>query len=65
MRGLVEEVKAFESLTVDAARSGDRRTALRALIANPLVRGRSNPSELLDALLDANRKHLPRFFPDG
>jgi 6-phospho-beta-glucosidase len=65
MRGLVEEVKAFETLAVDAARSGDRRTALRALLANPLVRGRANPSELLDALLDANRKHLPRFFPDG
>jgi 6-phospho-beta-glucosidase len=65
MRGLVEEVKAFETLTVDAARSGDRRTALRALLANPLVRGRSNPAKLLDALLEANRKHLPRFFPDG
>ena len=65
MRGLVEEVKAYETLTIEAARSGDRRTALRALIANPLVRGRSNPSDLLDALLEANRKHLPRFFPDG
>jgi 6-phospho-beta-glucosidase len=65
MRGLVEEVKAFESLTVDAARSGDRRTALRALIANPLVRGRSSPPDLLDALLEANRRYLPRFFPDG
>src|SRR5688572_23831894 len=65
MRGLVEEVKTYETLTVAAARSGDRRTALRALIANPLVRGRSNPSDLLDALLEANRKHLPRFFPDG
>jgi len=65
MRGLVEEVKGFETLAVDAARSGERRTALRALIANPLVRGRSDPSELLDALLEANRRHLPRFFPDG
>jgi 6-phospho-beta-glucosidase len=65
MRGLVEEVKAYETLAVDAARSGDRRTALRALVANPLVRGRSDPAELLDALLEANRKHLPRFFPDG
>jgi len=65
LRGLVEEVKAYETLAVEAARSGDRRTALRALVANPLVRGRSNPAELLDALLDANRKHLPRFFPDG
>src|SRR5688572_13703994 len=37
MRGLVQAVKAYEELTVAAARSGDRRTALRALIANPLV----------------------------
>jgi 6-phospho-beta-glucosidase len=65
MRGLVEEVKAYETLAVEAARKGDRRTALRALLANPLVRGRSNAPELLDALLEANRKHLPRFFPDG
>lgn len=65
MRGLVEEVKAYETLAIDAALSGDRRTAIRALVANPLVRGRSNPSELLDALLEANRKYLPRFFPDG
>jgi 6-phospho-beta-glucosidase len=65
LRGLVEEVKAYETLAVEAARTGDRRTALRALVANPLVRGRSNPAELLDALLEANRKHLPRFFPDG
>jgi 6-phospho-beta-glucosidase len=65
MGGLVEEMKAFETLTIEAARSGDRRTALRALLANPLVRGRSNPAELLGALLEANRKHLPRFFPDG
>jgi 6-phospho-beta-glucosidase len=65
MRGLVEEMKAYETLTIEAARSGDRRTAIRALVANPLVRGRSNPAELLDALLETNRKHLPRFFPDG
>jgi 6-phospho-beta-glucosidase len=65
MRGLVEEVKAFEWLTVEAARTGDRQTALRALVANPLVRGRADAGALLEALLEANRKHLPRFFPDG
>lgn len=62
MRGLVQAAKAYEELTVAAARSGDRRTAMRALIANPLVdAGVAGP--LLDALLDANRDHLPRFFP--
>ncbi len=62
MRGLVQAAKAYEELAVAAAMSGDRRTALRALIANPLV-GAEVAGPLLDALLDANRAYLPRFFP--
>jgi 6-phospho-beta-glucosidase len=63
MRGLVQHVKAYERLTIDAAMSGDRNTALRALMSNPLVGEWSVAVPLLDALLDANRVHLPRFFP--
>jgi 6-phospho-beta-glucosidase len=60
--GLVQQVKAYERLTVVAAVHGDRRAALKALLANPLV-GRYNvATALLDALLEANRRHLPRFF---
>ena len=62
MRGLVQAVKAYEELTVAAATSGDRRTALRALMANPLVADWAVSEPLLDALLEANRAHLPRFF---
>lgn len=62
MRGLVQAAKAYEELTVEAARTGDRRTALRALIANPLVGEFAVAEPLLAALLDANRSHLPRFF---
>ncbi len=62
MLGLVEQVKAYERLTVAAARDGDRDTALKALMANPLVASHSVAAPLLDALLDANRGHLPRFF---
>ena len=62
MRGLVQAAKAYEELTVAAACSGDRRTALRALIANPLVGEWAIAEPLLDALLEANRSHLPRFF---
>ena len=63
--GLVQHVKAYERLAVEAAIHGDRTAALKALLANPLV-GRWNVAvALLDALLEANRSHLPRFFGRG
>jgi hypothetical protein len=58
MRGLVQAAKAYEELAVAAAISGDRRTALRAMIANPLV-GWEVAEPLLDALLEANRPVPP------
>jgi 6-phospho-beta-glucosidase len=65
MHGLVEAVRAYDALAIQAAMSGDRRVALRALLANPLVAQWSDAEPLLDALLEANRQHLPRFFPNG
>jgi 6-phospho-beta-glucosidase len=62
-RGLVQAVKAYEELTIAAARSGDRGFALRALMANPLIRDYATAEPLLGALLEANRQHLPAFFP--
>jgi 6-phospho-beta-glucosidase len=61
MLGLVEQVKAYERLTVQAAVSGDRDLALKALMANPLVPGYEVAAPLLDAILEANRPLLPRF----
>ena len=63
--GLVQQVKAYERLTVEAAVHGDRKAALKALLANPLVARYNVATALLDALLEANRKHLPRFFARG
>ncbi len=63
MLGLVERAKAYERLTVRAAVEGDRAVALEALRANPLVREDHDAAALLDALLEANRQYLPRFFP--
>jgi 6-phospho-beta-glucosidase len=60
--GLVQAVTAYEVLTIAAARTGDRTVALRALLANPLVRQWDVAVPLLDALLEANRAMLPRFF---
>ncbi len=65
MLGLVQLIKAYERLTVKAAVDGDRDAALKALLANPLVARYDVAHPLLDALLEANRAHLPRFFaPD-
>jgi 6-phospho-beta-glucosidase len=63
MLGLVEHVKAYERLAILAATTGDRTIALKALMTNPLVRDYRTAVPLLDALLEANRRHLPRFFP--
>jgi 6-phospho-beta-glucosidase len=65
MLGLVQQVKAYERLAVRAAIHGDRAAALKALLANPLVARYSVATGLLNSLLEANRKHLPRFFPEG
>lgn len=63
MRALVQHSKAYERLALGAATSGNRVTALRALLSNPLVAQWAVAEPLLDALLEANRAHLPRFLP--
>jgi 6-phospho-beta-glucosidase len=64
MLGLVQHAKAYERLTIEAALTGSRTTALKALVTNPLVGDVDRARPMLDALLDANRRHLPRFFAD-
>jgi 6-phospho-beta-glucosidase len=62
---LVQAVTGYEVLTISAARTGDRPTALRALLANPLVRQWDIAVPLLDALLAANQAYLPQFSGPG
>ncbi len=61
IRGLVQAVKAYEELTVEAAVTGDRRKALQALMVHPLTPSFEVAKDLLDALLEAHREHLPQF----
>jgi 6-phospho-beta-glucosidase len=63
MLGLVQHAKAYERLAIDAAISGSRAGALKALLANPLVGDYDRARPMLDALLAANERYLPRFFP--
>lgn len=61
VRGLVQAVKAYEELTVEAARKGDRRMAYQALIAHPLVRSTGAAEDLLGDILRENAAYLPAF----
>ncbi len=63
IRGLLQAVKSYEELAVEAAVTGDRRTAVLALVAHPLVRTVDLAERLVDALLHAHRDYLPQFFP--
>ena len=65
MHALVAHVKDYERLTIAAALSGSRSRALHALLANPLVPDLDTAQPLLDALLEVNRRYLPRFWPEG
>jgi 6-phospho-beta-glucosidase len=64
VRGLVQAVKAYESLAVKAGVEGDRRAALQALLAHPLVHSFEATQAVLDALLSAHCAYLPQFFPE-
>jgi len=60
--GLIAAVKNYEQLTVEAALTGCRETALAALVAHPLVRDYDIAKPLLAELLEANKNYLPQFF---
>lgn len=63
--GLTQQVKAYEVLAAKAGAEGDRRAALQALLAHPLVPSFSAAKGLLEALLEAHRPFLPQFFRQG
>lgn len=50
-----------QELTVDAALTGDRNTALQALMADPMIPSLEVADSLLDDLLKAHRDYLPKF----
>ncbi len=57
--GLIEALGEYEFLAAEAAWSGDRRDAIRALAANPLVRTLPRAERLYAELAAAHRAHLP------
>ncbi|MFV2176988.1 glycoside hydrolase family 4 [Actinomadura sp. LOL_016] len=61
VRGLTRAIHGYERLASDAAVTGDRRTALQALLAHPFVRSKHTAERILDEGLAAHRAHLPQF----
>lgn len=61
VRGLVQEIKAFERVTVEAAVTGDYYQALLAMTINPLVPSDTVAKQILDEMLEAHKEYLPQF----
>ncbi|MFC5701891.1 6-phospho-beta-glucosidase [Cohnella faecalis] len=61
IRGLLQVVKAYEELTVQAAVHGDESAALQALTIHPLVGSADKAKRLLADILAAHREYLPQF----
>jgi 6-phospho-beta-glucosidase len=62
IRGLMQTVKAYETMTVQAAVTGDRETAFQAMLLHPLMPGAVGAKRLLEELLEINRQHLQGVF---
>ncbi len=62
IRGLMQNIKAYESLTVQAAVTGDREAAFQALLEHPLTPNAKGCRAVLDDLLEVNREHLKGTF---
>jgi 6-phospho-beta-glucosidase len=62
IRGLMQLIKAYESMTVQAAVTGDREAAFQALLLNPLTPNATGCRALLNELLEINRPYLQGTF---
>ncbi|MFD2329323.1 6-phospho-beta-glucosidase [Cohnella sp. GCM10020058] len=61
IRGLLQLVKSYEELTIEAAVHGDRHAALQALTVHPLVGDAALAKAVLADILEANAAYLPQF----
>ena len=61
IRGLLQNVKAYEQLTIEAAVTGNYDCALQALTIHPLVSSATVAKQILDDILAENSEYLPQF----
>ncbi|MFB4168385.1 6-phospho-beta-glucosidase [Virgibacillus sp. JSM 102003] len=64
IRGLLQKVKAYEELTVEAAVTGNKGTALQALTLHPLIPSVERAKNILADMLPVNEQYLPQFYQE-
>lgn len=62
VNGLIQQIKTFERLAVEAAVEGSYEKALLALCTNPLTDDEKLAKVVVDELFEAHKAYLPRFF---
>ncbi|MCL1843104.1 MAG: 6-phospho-beta-glucosidase [Defluviitaleaceae bacterium] len=62
IQGIMQAIKTYERLTVKAALTGCRDSAIAALMANPLVGDYDAAVGCFNEMLEAHKKYLPLFF---
>ncbi|WP_249317144.1 6-phospho-beta-glucosidase [Bacillus sp. FJAT-50079] len=61
INGLIQQVKAFEQLTIEAAVTGNKQKALLALVNSPFVPSSKVAKQILKDIIEANKDYLPQF----
>lgn len=62
INGTVQNIKAFELMTIEAAITGNTDLAITALSSNPLCPSSYKAREVVLEMLDAHKAYLPQFF---
>ena len=62
IRGLVQQIKSFERLTIEAAIEGNKEKAILALAINPLTVSDDLAKKVVEKMLESHKEHLPQFF---
>ena len=61
IRGLIQIVKAYEELTVEAGVKGDYGAVLQALTIHPLVSSSNIAKNLFNDIISSHKDYLPQF----
>lgn len=59
---MIQTVKAYERMAVEAAVHGDQSLALAALMSHPLIGDFSKAKACFEEMLEAHKSYLPQFF---